>query len=320
PRGKVPNAANAMVTGPGVRSVSPPRSGQPYRSASEARPRLKASSQSAPMSVGKASERRNPAGVAPLAARSERFTRNALRATASAGSSIKKCTLPTIASVFSTRSLPSGGVSTAASSIRAKAPGCRASGRKYLAIRRSSAVSAGALAMVSNLAAELRGSQLARQLIEHGVDHAGLVFFHKGMRDIDIFGNDDPRRHILTAFQLVGAGPQRRAQHSLDARERPPLRQHAIDHRIEAALLAHDAADDVAEERRFRGKILLTFHFAADPMALELGEDFVQRRRCHVHLVERLHRGKARRSAPIGLALVLWGGGGHGITPRPRGA
>ena len=47
-----------------------------------------------------------PAGVAPLAARSDRFTRSALRAMVSGGSSGRKCTPSTMASVVTTMSSP----------------------------------------------------------------------------------------------------------------------------------------------------------------------------------------------------------------------
>ena len=45
PCGSVPKAAIEIVTGPGVRSVSPPNSGQPYRFASAPRPRANSFSQ-----------------------------------------------------------------------------------------------------------------------------------------------------------------------------------------------------------------------------------------------------------------------------------
>jgi hypothetical protein len=39
-------------------------------------------------------------------------------------------------------------------------------------------------------------------------------------------------------------------------------------------------------------------------MTLELGQDLVEAGRGDVHLVKRLHRRQARRSAPVGLALL----------------
>ena len=46
-------------------------------------------------------------------------------------------------------------------------------------------------------------------------------------------------------------------------------------------------------------------------MALEFGEDVVQAGAGDIHLVERLHRGKPRRAAPVGLALVFGLAGFH---------
>src|SRR5437762_3517761 len=66
-------------------TVSPPRSGQPKAAASSPSPRAKALSQASSF-CRSARVRTKPAGTAPLAARSDRFTRNALRAMVSGGS------------------------------------------------------------------------------------------------------------------------------------------------------------------------------------------------------------------------------------------
>ena len=126
---------------------------------------------------------------------------------------------------------------------------------------------------------ELARAQLPRELVEHRVDHAGLVAVDEGMGDIDILRHDHARRHVALAVELVGARAQDRAQHGLDALERPALRQRRVDHRIELALLGHHAADDVAEERGLRRQIFIALDLAADPMALELRQDVVQRGR-----------------------------------------
>ena len=75
--------------------------------------------------------------------------------------------------------------------------------------------------------------------------------------------------------------------------------------RIELALFAHDAADDIAEERGFRGQVLRALDLAADPMALEFGHDVVHAGAGDVHLVECLHRRQPRRAPTIGLALLV---------------
>ena len=85
------------------------------------------------------------------------------------------------------------------------------------------------------------------------------------------------------------------------------------------ALLAHHAADDVAEESRLGGKILIALDLAADPVALELREDLVKGRAGHVHLIERLHGREPRGAAAIGLALFGCSCG-HGVNRPQRGA
>ncbi len=65
------------------------------------------------------------------------------------------------------------------------------------------------------------GPLLARDLVEHGVDHARLGRTKEGAGDIDIFLDDDARRHILARPSFIGAGAQHRAHHRLKARQRP---------------------------------------------------------------------------------------------------
>jgi hypothetical protein len=89
PRGTVPEAAIVTATRPGVRSVSPPSSGQPYRLASAPSAAANFFSQLSPTSAVSAIDSRKPSGRAPLAARSERLTRSAFFATAPGGSSGK---------------------------------------------------------------------------------------------------------------------------------------------------------------------------------------------------------------------------------------
>src|SRR5690349_10110349 len=191
----------------------------------------------------RASVSTKPAGTAPLAARSLRFTRSALRATVSGGSSGRKCTPSTMASVVTTMSLPSG-CNAAASSSRRKAPGWVASGRKYRAISESSPDAGFSLAT-----RELVGAELARDLVEHGVDHAGLVLFDEGMRDVDIFGHDHTARHVLAVLQFVGARAQHRAQNRVDPLKRPSLLERIVDQGIELGLIADHAGHHVLEER-----------------------------------------------------------------------
>ena len=115
--------------------------------------------------------------------------------------------------------------------------------------------------------------------------------------------------------ELVGAGPQYRAQHRVDALERPAAGERRVDLRIERPLLAHDAGDDVAKERGLGRQILRALDLAAEPMAFELGQDLVDAGPGQIHLVERLHSGEPRRSALVGLTGLTGGGARHAHFP-----
>src|SRR5262249_33300072 len=145
-------------------------------------------------------DKRKPSGRAPLPARSERLIRSAFLATLSGGSSGKKCTPAITPSAVSTNSRPGGTVTTAASSTSPSAPGCVASGRKCRAISRSSAeprevflrttigegYALGAPPSAGR-GCKLAGAKPARQRVEHGVDHAGLLAVDERVGDADIF-------------------------------------------------------------------------------------------------------------------------------------
>ena len=85
-----------------------------------------------------------------------------------------------------------------------------------------------------------------------------------------------------------------------DAVEPPAFGKVAIDERIDAALLAHHAFDDVAEELRLGIAILRAFDFLPEPMGLELGDHVGQVDAGHVHLVERLDGGESCRGPRLG--------------------
>src|SRR5882757_7919663 len=154
---------------------------------------------------------------------------------------------------------------------------------------------------------ELVGAELPRDLVEYRVDHAGLFGFDKGVRDIDIFGDDDAARHVLAVLQFIGARPQHRAQNRVDPLQRPALRQSVIDQGIEFGLVAHHAGHDVAEERGFGRQILVALDLVAEPVAFELGEDVVDAGAADVHLVQRLHGGEPRRAAAVGFLVGVLG-------------
>ena len=78
-----------------------------------------------------------------------------------------------------------------------------------------------------------------------------------------------------------------------------------VDQRIERALLAQNAGDDIAEERGLGGKILRAFNLAPDPVDFEFGEDVVEARTGDVHLIERLHRSEPRGASLVRLARIV---------------
>ena len=120
-RGTAPNIATEMVIGPGVRSVSPPNSGQskdrrPHRGRGRRRkPRV-------PDLFRQRECEQKPQRPCALRREIGKVTRKAFLPTVSGGSSAKKCTPPMMPSVLSTMSQPAGGSMTAASS-KAKGAG-----------------------------------------------------------------------------------------------------------------------------------------------------------------------------------------------------
>jgi acyl-coenzyme A synthetase/AMP-(fatty) acid ligase len=72
-------AVNEM--GPGVLVVSPPSSLMPNKVWSIAKPAAKAANQADGVATGTDTVRRYPSGVAPIAARSDKFTRSSFRPT-----------------------------------------------------------------------------------------------------------------------------------------------------------------------------------------------------------------------------------------------
>ena len=101
-----PNRVSDSVSGPGVATISPPTRATPKAPRSSPRPAEKASSQSSSTSFGRARTRRQAWGTAPMAARSERLTRNSFLAMSSGDSFSGKCTPATRASAVTTRRAP----------------------------------------------------------------------------------------------------------------------------------------------------------------------------------------------------------------------
>ena len=153
------------------------------------------------------------------------------------GSSGRKCTPATIASLVSTSSLPAGGSSSAASSAQVER--ARGAGRerpqplgdeRELAVRhRASAPQARG----RRRARTVGRTQLARQPVEHGVDEPRLVPAQERVRQLDILVDHDLDRHLRARRQLEGAGAQAGAQQVAGAGERPALGKRRLDQRVE---------------------------------------------------------------------------------------
>src|SRR5262249_9210840 len=87
-----------------------------------------------------------------------------------------------------------------------------------------------------------------------------------------------------------------------NALERPAARERRVDLAIQMTLLAHHAADDVAEIGGFRRTILHSFHITLEPVTFELSQNLIQAGAGKLHRIPRLHGGKPGRAALIGLA------------------
>src|SRR5215218_8146010 len=138
-------------------------------------------------------------------------------------------------------------------------------------------------------AVKLLRANVARELVEDGIGHAGFFGTEKSASDIDVFGNHHSRRHVPSMLQLINSGTQHGAKQRFHTLKRPALRKRGVNARIEAALLVQKTGDDIAKKGRFRRQILFAFNLATDPMTFEFGKNFVQPAAGDIHLIEGLH-------------------------------
>src|SRR5262249_42568484 len=102
-----------------------------------------------------------------------------------------------IVSVVSTYCSPARPSISATSSLRSSAPG-PASGAKNRAMRSNSPRrGCGGVVIPQALRAQRAG-----QAVEHAIHQAGLLAGKKGMGNVEIFADDDTRRHIVARKQL----------------------------------------------------------------------------------------------------------------------
>src|SRR5204862_4287679 len=138
------------------------------------------------------------------------FTRSAFFAISSGGSSEKKFTPSTMASVVTTRSDPAGGVAIAASSVRPNAAADVASGANSCAIRANSPgrSSSEPEFVIRPCFSKFRGTLAARHPIKQRVHEGRLVGTEERVRNVEIFVDHNLRRHILSRDQFVYARSQ----------------------------------------------------------------------------------------------------------------
>ena len=151
-----------------------------------------------------------PAGVAPFAARSDRFTATSFQPTLAGGSAVRKCTPSAMLSWVTTR--PSR---TATSSSSPRASGA-------VAMRRSRSMTLATSRIASRPSRAAR--RFLRDGVEQAVDEAALALVVEGVRDIDIFGDDRADRHVGAGDQLIGAGAKDRAHRPVEPLEASSLR------------------------------------------------------------------------------------------------
>src|SRR5580692_7724460 len=147
-------------------------------------------------------------GAAAFAARSERFMRNDFFAIVPGGSSLRKCTPSTRASVVTTSSSPGGGAMVAASSVNPNAPGAEwESGAKSCAISSNSPGLSELELVIGRRLSEFHRALAMRQLVEHRIDEGGFVGVRKRVRHVEIFVDHHFRRNVLLRDQLVSGRP-----------------------------------------------------------------------------------------------------------------
>src|SRR6185437_4199034 len=148
-----------------------------------------------------------------------------------------------IVSVVSTYCSPAGPSISATSSVRLSAPG-PASGAKKRAMR-SNSPSGGVGGLVIPQAL---GADRAGKAIEHAVHQSGLLAGKEGMSNIEIFADDDARRHTRPCQKLIHGNAQDRAEDDLQPLERPIGGEHRGNAAIDIHAPCRGAFDQFGEK------------------------------------------------------------------------
>src|SRR5438270_6181097 len=233
------------------------------------------------------SDSKAPAGVAPFAARSERFTVTSFQPTLAGGSWGRKCTPSAMLSWVSTS--PS---STATSSSRPRASG-------PVAIRRRRSMTS-----ASRMGSSLRGSRLFRNGVEESVDEAALALVEEGVGDIDIFGDHRADRDVRAGDQFIDADAKDRAHWPVQPFEAPTLGKPSADQAVDFGAPGVGASDDIVEEILLRLVIAGILDRRPEPVIVKFLEQPGQGRALHLLLVERLNCGEAGGGSRTGTGLA----------------
>ena len=87
---------------------------------------------------------------------------------------------------------------------------------------------------------------------------------------------------------------------NVDAAHRPAINQRIVDRRVDLQLALDHAGDDLPEEIRIGRQIFVALDLAAEMHGAELAQRVLEALLADIHLVQRLHRGKPRRTALVG--------------------
>src|SRR5438270_6635211 len=177
------------------------------------------------------SDSKAPAGVAPLAARSERLTVTSFQPTLAGGSSGRKWTPSAMLSWVSTS--PS---STATSSSSPRAAGA-------VAIRRRRSMTSDSRIILCSRRASTFGNG-----VEQSVYETALALVVKSVGDVDIFGDDRTDRHVGARDQLIGAGAQDRAHRPVEPLQSPAFGQAVADQNFDFRPASVHAVHVIIEE------------------------------------------------------------------------
>ncbi len=186
-----PNAVTVMLRGPGEATVSPPTRCIPAARWSRASRLQKHSNHDLAWSRfqarGSTSDNVYTLGMAPIAARSDRFTASALAATASGGSDDRKWISDTMVSVVTTTRWPNCNGMMAASSNRPRAPGSPAArGAKNWDISSNSLSRSTPIGAIRTFR-QFRRTEFSRKLIQNGIHEGWFLASEKRMGHIHIF-------------------------------------------------------------------------------------------------------------------------------------